>query len=71
FVRLQNYLPQSYKLSLIEVGDETKITHINLTDQNSAEIDISIGDIVDKVILVISGTTPFTREKALYQYTIR
>ncbi|MCJ7694002.1 MAG: immune inhibitor A [Anaerolineaceae bacterium] len=71
FVRLQNYLPQSYKLSLIEVGDETKITHINLTDQNSAEIIISIGDNVDKVILVISGTTPFTREKAIYQYSIR
>ena len=71
FVRLQNFLPQFYEISLIEVGDDTKVTRIDLTPQNSAEINISIGGDVDKVILVISGSTPFTREKAVYQYSIK
>ena len=71
FVRLQNTLPQTYNVSLIEVGSRTTVTDLDLQDDNRAEIKISIGDDVNKVILVVSGTTPITRQRAIYQYEIK
>ena len=70
FVRVQNYLPQTYMITLIEIGVQTTVTHIELSSENSANIEISIGGEIDEVILVISGVTPFTRQKAIYQYEI-
>ena len=71
FVRVQNVLPQTYQLSLITIGKETKVHTIPLNAQNQAQVPISIGGNVDKVIVVVSGSTPVTREKAVYQLTIQ
>jgi len=70
FVRIQNALPQTFRVSLINLGNETTVTPITLDQDNRASIDISIGGDVDTVVLVVSGTTPFTRQKAEYQVTI-
>ncbi len=67
FVRIQNVLPQTYRIALITKGNETTIEYITLTSDNSAEIPISIGGEVDEVILVVTGTTRFTRQPTAYR----
>ena len=71
FVRIQNSLPQRFRLALIENGKETRVRYIELSDENSIEIPFHIGEDVNEIILVVTGTTPFTRQKASYQYRIQ
>ncbi len=71
FVRIQNGLPQTYNLSLIEVGDQTAVRQLPLDENNTAEIRINIDGQVNRVILVVSGTTPITRERAIYRVEIK
>ena len=70
FVRIQNVLPQTFQLSLITYGAEILVNRIELDPDNRASIDLGIGRDVDSVVLVVSGTTPFTRQRADYQITI-
>ena len=44
---------------------------IEVSDDQTAEIPISIGGDVDSVTLVISGTTRFTREVGSYAVEIK
>ena len=68
FVRIQNILPQTYQLALISIGDETKVDYIELSAENTAEIPISIGGDIDEVVLVVTGTTRYTRQTAPYRF---
>ncbi len=68
FVRIQNVLPQTYRLALVSKGNETTVEYITLEDDNTAEIPISIGGDVDEVVLVVTGTTRFTRQPAAYRF---
>jgi hypothetical protein len=70
FVRVQNVLPLTYRLSLITFGDETTVTPVTLDENNRVSIDLNIGGDVDSVVLVVSSTTHFTRQKAEYSITI-
>ena len=69
FVRVQNVLPQTFRLSLILAG-ESDVTMIPLNDDQTAEIPISLSG-NETAYLVVSGTTRFTREEAVYQIEIR
>ncbi len=71
FVRVQNTLPQTYALTMIRMGSTPSVTTIPLDAKNVATFDISIDGDDENVILVISGTTPVTREKALYKIDIK
>ncbi|MFZ3070396.1 MAG: hypothetical protein WA110_04655 [Anaerolineaceae bacterium] len=71
FVRLQNMLPQTYSVSLISMGKNLQVQVVPLSQTNTAEIQFEINRDVEKVILVVSGTTPITREKAVYQTQIQ
>ena len=66
FVRIQNILPQEFVISIITKGEETNVTSLVLDENNTASIDISIGEDIDTIILVVSGSTPYTRQKAEY-----
>jgi len=70
FVRIQNVLPQIFSLSIIKIGESTTVERINLALDNSAEIPLNLGDEIDEIVLVVSGITPFTRQKAPYQFNI-
>lgn len=70
FVRIQNILPQSYRVSMITFGNEVTVTPVVLDESNQASIDVAIGGEVESIVLVISGTTPFTRQAADYQIDI-
>ena len=71
FVRIQNTLPQFFRLSLISIGQTTTVSSIVLSADNAANIPLTIGNGVREVILVVSGVTRFTRQKAVYQYSIQ
>jgi immune inhibitor A len=70
FVRIQNVLPQTYGLALISMGDSITVEKIEVTEDVSAEIPFQIGGEVEEVILVVSGTTRYTRQPAPYRFSI-
>ena len=70
FVRIDNTLPQTYRLALITKGDTTTVTSIELNADQTAEIPLSL-NAGDEVILVVTGTTRFTRLSAPYEIEIR
>ena len=71
FVRVQNALPQTFRLALIKEGSTTTVDMIDINDDQTAEIPLSIGGDVDNVTLVVSGTTRFTREVGSYTIEIK
>ena len=64
FVRIQNAIPQYYRLSLITLGDTPQVLPVSLTADNTATI--SIGP--EEAILVVSGTSRHTRQPATYRF---
>lgn len=70
FVRMDNFLPQKFVVQAIIYGDETRVERIPLTDANtgSLTVELSTGD---RVVLVVSGITPFTTEMASYEFEVR
>ena len=70
FVRVQNALPQTYRLSLILRGDTTTVTPVELNSDNTAEIPFSLQS-GDEAILIVTGTTRFTTIPAAYQIEIK
>lgn len=70
FVRIQNVLPQTFRLALILEKDDTTVEFIPLDPDQTAGIAISLEN-GERAILVVSGTTRFTRETALYQIEIK
>lgn len=69
FVRVQNVLPQTFRLALLDSGDAS-VTMIPVNADQTAEIPISLKS-GETAYLVVSGTTRFTRELASYQVEIR
>ena len=69
FVRIQNVLPQTFGLALIKTSDSS-VTMIPLNEDQTANIPISLKP-GEKVYLVVSGTTRFTRELGAYQIEIK
>lgn len=71
FVRINNSLPQFFRVTMISFGEQTTVTPLVLDNHNQTEVQINIGEEVDSVILVVSGTTPYTRQRAIYQVEIK
>ncbi len=69
FARIANVLPQSFRLTLIHQSGTTSVIPIELSSSNTAEIDLAL-ELNDEVILVISGTTPYTNQKASYELNL-
>jgi immune inhibitor A len=70
WVRVSNVLPQTYRLALVAKGEAIEVIYLALEPDNSLEVPVSIGDEVEEVILVVTGTTRFTRQKAGYRFEI-
>lgn len=67
FVRVENILPQTFRLALVDKNGKTKVQIINVAADQTAEISIDLSD----VTLVVSGTTRFTREDGHYSITVK
>ncbi len=70
FARVENVLPQTYRLSLIVKGDTTTVTNIELNPDQTADIPLSL-NAGDEAILIVTGTTRFTRLPAAYQIEVK
>ena len=70
FARVQNELPQIYRLSLILRGDSTTVTSIELNSDNTADIPLSLQR-REEAVLIVSSMTRFTSIPAAYQIEIR
>jgi hypothetical protein len=70
FVRVDNVLPQTYRLNLIIEGDTTTVTPITINADQTAEIPLSLNS-GDRAILIVAGTTRFTRQPNAYQIEIK
>jgi len=71
WLRIDNIIPQAYHLSLITFGKTIEVTYIPLEKDVTAEIRLHLDQDVDKAVLVVSGTTRFTRQKAAYRIEIQ
>lgn len=71
WVRLQNIIPQTYGVALIQDGDQTTVQQIDLAPDQTAQIAFSTEDDVNEVVLVVTGMTRFTRQKAAYRFEIQ
>jgi len=67
FARVQNVLPQTFRLALVAYGDETSVQIIAVPENNRVDIPLDF-NAVDEYVLVVTGTTRFTRQPALYNY---
>jgi len=70
FVRVENVLPQTYRLALVIKGDTTTVTQIELNPDQTADIPLSLKS-GEEALLVVAGTTRFTRLPAAYQIEIK
>jgi len=68
FVRVSDYLPQTFRLALVKIQDgNTVVEYLDVPEDNQLELPLQIGDEVDEVTVVVLGTTRFTRQLAPYQ----
>ena len=70
FARVDNVLPQTYRLSLILKGTTTTVTDIPLNADNTVDIPLSLKR-GDEAILIVTGTTRFTTTPAPYQIEVK
>ncbi|HEX7556899.1 MAG TPA: hypothetical protein VF338_09760, partial [Leptolinea sp.] len=70
FVRIQNMIPQNYRVTLIKSGSPTTVIPVKLDNSNHATIPVTIGGGSNDVVLVVSGTTRNSRQTASYQFNL-
>lgn len=70
WVRMNNIIPQTYRLSLIAFGDTIEVNPILLNESNSADIELNTEQDIDHFVLVISGSSRFSRQKAPYRIEV-
>jgi hypothetical protein len=68
FVRIQNQLPQTYLLSIIQSSGKTTVERLALNSDQTLSFPL---DIQNDVILVVSGSARFTRQLANYRFSIQ
>ncbi|MFZ5808944.1 MAG: hypothetical protein ACOY16_06660 [Chloroflexota bacterium] len=68
FVRVQNALPQTYRLALIRLGSTPMVEYLTLFADNTLELPLSFGSGMREAVLVVSGTTRYTRQPAAYRF---
>jgi immune inhibitor A len=71
FVRIQNRLPQLFRVSLIEEGTTISVQYINLDANQSASIPLKFDGEMNDAVLVVSGVTRFTNQEAQYQFSFQ
>jgi len=73
FTRIQNALPQTFRLALITHSSKgTTVKILTIPADRTLEIPVSIGnDGMEDVVLTVTATTRFTRELAAYQFEVK
>ena len=69
FVRIENRLPQTFRLTIIQEGQNSSVQYVEVDENGTAEfvVDPAPGNVI---AVAVSGTTRFTREKASYGFSV-
>jgi hypothetical protein len=71
FSRVENIIPQTFRLSLIVKGSNgTTVQAVEVSPDQLAEIPLSLND-GEEAVLIVTGTTRYTRKSATYQIEIK
>jgi hypothetical protein len=70
FARIENALPQTFRLALITFGDKTTVQTVPVNPDQTAEVALSLKP-GEHAVLVVTGTTRFTRIPAAYTIEIK
>ena len=70
WARIQNVLPQTYQLALISFGRTNTVKIISVPAESVVDIPLHLGGEVEEAVLVVTGTTRYTRQKAAYRIEI-
>ncbi len=71
FVRIQNRLPQTFRLAILHDGQDKKVEMYEVTPGQPVSIPIATEANGNDLIFVVSGTTRFTHQPAEYQFTLK
>ncbi len=63
-------LPQTYQVAVIHYGEAITVEKYSLSGENDLDIPLEIGRDSEKVVVVVAGTTPYTRQKTPYRFEI-
>jgi immune inhibitor A len=69
FVRLENIVPQTYRVRIIRRGEQTTVDELALDERMFGEAVLQLADGEDAVLVVIA-TNRYTRQSAEYQFQI-
>jgi hypothetical protein len=67
FARVQNLLPQTFRLALISHGDQTEVRLLEIDSDNTLELELDFEGDTSGYTLLVMGSTRFTRQPAAYQ----
>ncbi len=71
WLRVTDHLPQKWLIQVISLGRETRVERLDLDEHMRGTFSIpSLGDEVDRAVLIVSGLTPVTTEWASYAYRV-
>lgn len=70
FVRIENRLPQIFRVQLIKQGQVKAIETFEVQPGDPLSIPVTFDQSMDEAVLVVSGTTRFTRQVAGYKFKI-
>jgi hypothetical protein len=71
FSRVQNIIPQTFRLTLItKSSNSTTVQAIELSSDQLAEIPLSLKN-GEETVLIVTGTTRYTRKSAAYQIELK
>jgi hypothetical protein len=71
FIRLYNQLPQTYRVVVVELGGETRVTEMELDELNQGEMALSLSGDAEQAIVLVVATTRHTWRPAPYQLDLR
>ncbi len=69
FVRISSQLPQSFRVSALNFGDDISVEKYTIESGEVISFQVD-GKTADEVVLVVSGTTRFTRTPASYRFRV-
>jgi immune inhibitor A len=69
FVRLQNIIPQSYRVLVVHKGERTSVEEMALDNRMSGSIHVT-PEAGEKTYVIILGTARYTEQKAPYQFIV-
>ena len=69
FVLVDNRVAQHFSVSVVQVGEENRVTPLELDSNNSGSVLIEDPESWDHLVVVVGATAPKTRQKAEYRLT--